>query len=186
MSMNRRNVGADLASPREARASARSRASAILTVWGFAALVCTCSGVLAEEQVPPRREGDTSPGKVRHVAPVKPVDKAPRIGVAQRPRLRGPADELGQLGDIKALDVRDGAALFRIDGHEQTLRPGMLLKTDVIKSITPQRMVLVRPESVNEKMGETRIIVDFIGPGRNRVRMYAARDWTARRLRPAE
>jgi hypothetical protein len=146
-----------------------------------------CAGVLAEEPAAPRRAGGASSGRVWRAAPAKPIDNAPKAGVAQRVRPKaGPADELRLLGDLKALDVRDGEALFRVDGQEQKLRPGMLLKTDVIQSITPQRMVLLRPETVDDKKGETLIIVDFVGPGRNRVRMYAARDWTARPLRPVE
>jgi len=167
--------------------SARRQATATRIGWGFLALAFLSAGVLAGEAAPPAREGESPSGKAWRAAPTKPVDKTPKVGVARRARpMAAPSDELRQLGDIKALDVRDGEALFRIDGHEQTLRPGMLLKTDLIKSITPKRIVLLRPETVNERMGETRIIIDFIAPGRSRVRMYAARNWTARPLRPTE
>jgi hypothetical protein len=153
----------------------------------LAVLLLVCSGALAEEAAPPAREGESPSGKAWRAAPAKPADKTPKMGVARRPRPKAAqSDELRLLGDIKALDLREGEALFRIDGQEQTLRPGMLLKTDLIESITPQRMVLVRPESVDEKKGETLIIVDFLGPGRSRVRMYAARNWTSKPLRPVE
>jgi hypothetical protein len=151
----------------------------------FLALAVMGGSVLAEEAKPP--EGEDSSGKVWRVAPAKPIDKSPKVGVARRPRPKAVAsDELRRLGDIKALDLREGEALFRIDGREETLRPGMLLKTDRIESITPTRMVLLRPEGVNEKMGETLIIIDFLGPGRSRVRMYAARNWTDKPLKRAE
>jgi hypothetical protein len=83
------------------------------------------------------------------------------------------------LGDIRAIDLRDGEALLRVEGVEQTIRPGMRLKTDVVRSVSPERLVLVRPEGVDEERGETLIIVDFLGAGRTRVRAYATRDWTA-------
>jgi hypothetical protein len=167
--------------------SARGWTTAMWGACACLALALMSAGALAEEPAAPQREGEDSSGKAWRVAPAKPADTTPKAGVAQRlPAEAVPSDQLRRLGDLKALDVREGEALFRVDGKEQTLRPGMLLKTDRIRSITPQRMVLVRPETVNETMGETLIIIDFLGPGRNRVRMYAARNWTARPLRPVE
>lgn len=186
MRTERRDVEPGGACPREARMAARGRAT-MRGACACLALALMGASALAEEAVAPNREGDGASGKVWRVAPTKPADKTPKAGVARRLRPKAVAsDQLRQLGDIKALDLREGEALFRVDGQEQTLRPGMFLKTDRIESITPQRMVLLRPETVNEKMGETLIIVDFLGPGRSRVRMYAARNWTATPLRPVE
>ncbi len=175
-----RGVGAD-------RTSARGRAPVVRTGWGLAVAALLSVSAWAEPPAAPRREGEASSDRVWGAAPAKPAGTAPKAGVARRPRPKaGPSDELRLLGDVKVLDVKDGEALFRIDGQEQTLRPGMLLKSDLIKAITRQRMVLLRPESVDEQKGETRIIVEFVAPGRNRVRMYAARNWTSRPLRPVE
>ncbi len=154
---------------------------------GIVALVFASAFGQAAEPVTPPRQGEGAAGRVWSRPKVKAVDRTPkRVAVQRVPPSIGQVDGLRRLGDVKALDVRDGEALFRIDGREQRLKPGMLLKTDVVKSITPQRMVLVRPENVDEKRGETLIIIDFSGPGRSRVRMYATRDWTARPVRPVE
>jgi hypothetical protein len=167
--------------------SARVSAAAAWIAWGCLALVLAGGGVWAAEAPPPRLEGGDPADSVLWAPRPKPMDRTRKAAVAQRmARQERPSDELGLLGDLKALDVRDDQALFRVDGQEQTLRPGDSLKGDVVKSITPKRMVLLRSEAQNEKMGETLIIIDFLAPGRTRVRMYAARDWTARPFKSVE
>jgi hypothetical protein len=120
-------------------------------------------------------------------ATAQPPDTTRKPMVARRvPRSAAAVDDLRLLGDIKVLGMAEGEARLRVDGVEQSIRPGMLLKTDVVKSISPQRMVLVRPEAVDTRKGETLIIVDVLDGGRTRVRMYATRNWTARPRLPLE
>lgn len=153
----------------------------------FSLLVC--GGALAEEQPSALPRGAAaSGGAIWRAAAPKPVELKSKTVVAPLPSRKpaAPSDELRTLGDLKALDVREGEALLRVDGVERTIRPGMRLRDDVVQSITPQRMVLLRPKHVDEKKGEALVIVDFLGPGRSRVRTYASRDWTARPPRSAE
>ena len=106
-----------------------------------------------------------------------PVDPKPQL--VTMPRTPIPPvmeDGLRRLGDVKALDLRQGEGVFRVDGVEVTLRAGDMLKTDLVEFVSPERLVLRRPATVDEKKGETVIIVDFVGPGRSRVREYASRN----------
>jgi hypothetical protein len=147
----------------------------------------------AEEPVRPRpseKAAEAPAGRTPAVlagVPSATVNREPTLAAITIERSSAKdADELRQLGDLKTLDLREGEAIVRVDGAEQTLRPGMRLKGDLVRSISPQRIVLVRPEGVDAKKGETLIVVDILGAGRNRVRVYAARDWTATPPRTAE
>jgi hypothetical protein len=151
-----------------------------------ALLFCTAGvgALAAQDAVPADPSGARA---VWRAAPSKPAEVRSRTLSAPRPTPRATAtDELRTLGNLKVLDLREGEAVLRVAGVERTVRPGMLLEHDVVQSITPERMVLVRPERVDQKKGETVIVVDFLGAGRSRVRTYAARDWTAQPPRPAE
>lgn len=166
-----------------------------------AALVCLITTVaLAGAAEEPARDPNTPPQAVRPpvtvsaaaqagvppvlaAAPGAALDRAPQRAALERestqPKPSTAADGLLVLGDFKALDVREGEAIVRLDGSERTLRPGMQLKGDLVRSISPRRMVLVRPGSTDPKKGETLIVVDFEDAGRSRVRIYAAQNWTA-------
>jgi hypothetical protein len=145
---------------------------------------CVAGTLAAQDAVPTEPAGART---VWQAAPSTPAEiKSRTLSAPRPPRKTTATDELRALGDIKALDVREGQALLRVDGAERTIRPGMLLGSDRVLSIAPQRMVLVRPEQVDRKKGETLIVVDFLGAGRNRVRTFAARNWTTQRPRPAE
>jgi hypothetical protein len=124
---------------------------------------------------------------VMSAAPAQPAATPEKQAVARRsPRTTAAADDVRVLGDVKVLGMATGEARLRVDGTEQTLKPGMLLKTDMVKSITPQRMVLLRPDGVDGRKGETLIFVDVLAGGRTRVRTYAARNWSARAPKPVE
>ncbi len=154
---------------------------------GLTSLLAAGAGVLAEEPAARTDSGGAQGNTVLSVPRTKPPETTPKRASARRARRSAAAvRDLRVLGDVKALEVKEGEALLRVDGVEQTVRPGMLLKTDVIQAITPRRMVLVRPEGVDAHRGETLIIVEFTGAGQSRVSMYATRDWTARQPRPVE
>lgn len=95
-------------------------------------------------------------------------------------------EDISVLGDVKLVRAEEGQARLRIDGAEETLRPGMFLKTDRVKSIAPERIVLVRPAEVDEAQGEVFVVIDILAGGRTRVRTYATRDRTAKPPRPVE
>jgi hypothetical protein len=140
-----------------------------------ALLFCTVGvgTLVAQDAVPPDPSGAL---KVWQAAPTKPPAIEPQTLSAARPTRNVTAsDELRTLGDLKLLDAREDEAVLRVDGHEQTIRPGTALGSGV-----------VRPGQVDAKKGETLIVVDFLGAGRSRVRTYAARDWTAQPPKPAE
>lgn len=168
----------------------RRRVPSALIGWTLVATLSLCAAVLADEPSKPqptRPAGEQPSGKVWGAAPPKPTDITPKAVTALRPKFAAVAEDgLGKLGSVKVLDVREGEALLRIDGQEKRLRPGDMLKTDRIESISPERIVLLRPAEVDERKGETLIIVDLLGPGRSRMRMYAERNWMARPLAAVE
>jgi hypothetical protein len=152
----------------------------------LAILAVAARSLAADPPAPPGDRTGTAE-KVWRGDPGQPHDRTPKRVAVPAPAAKAVAtDELRQLGDVRALELREGEALLRVDGVELTIRPGMRLKTDLVKSISPKRMVLLRPEGVDAKKGETLIVVDVLGAGRSRVRMYTARDWTARPPRSEE
>jgi len=161
-------------------------------------LVAAAGASGAEEVVKPKQ---ATPSRARPVGngaekrwavvPQEPLDRTPKRVAAPAKVARKKGDDLGVnelrlLGDIKVLELREEEALLRVDGVEQMIRSGGHLKAHLVKSVSPERLVLVRPEGVDAERGETLIVVDFLGAGRSRVRMYAARDWTARPPRLTE
>ncbi len=168
----------------------RMRPALVVCLLGLAA------GVFAEQPVPkaPKAKGEDA-AKAWAAAPSAPVDRAPKPGAApavahtataKAATAQTSADERRLLGDLKTLEARDGEALVRIEGVEQTIRPGMQTKLGRVESISPQRLVLLRAAAEDPKKGETRVVIDLLGAGRRRVRIYASRDWTAEPPRPAE
>jgi hypothetical protein len=200
MCIHRRDVGADLVSARGcALVGPLGRRHSSFLGWRpslhegkqappvLVALLLVCSGVLAAEPAA-RTDSRGAQGKTLVSAPrPKAPDRTPKRGVARVVQRNAAAiSDLRLLGNIKVLEVKDGEALLRVDGVNQTIRPGMLLKTDMVQAITPKRMVLVRGEGTDDRKGETLIVVEFGGAGQSRVWMYATRDWTARPPRPVE
>jgi hypothetical protein len=173
-------MGACMRDKTTTRVVARGAVS-LLALWLMGARVP------AEEQAA-RTDSRGAQGKTLVSAPrPKAPDRTPKRGLARVVRRNAAAvSDLRLLGNVKALEVKDGEALLRVDGVDQTIRPGMFLKTDMVQAITPKRMVLVRGEGTDDRKGETLIIVEFLGAGQSRVWMYATRDWTARPPRPVE
>ncbi len=162
--------------------------------WAFVliAVGATAAGA-APEQLAPKAPKSKREGAARvwAAAPSAPVDRASKAGAApvaaaQKGTAQAAADDLHRLGDLKTLKVGDGEALVVIEGVQQTIRPGMRTKLGLVESVSPQRLVLLRTAAEDPKKGDTRVIVDLLGGGRNRVRIYASRDWTVERPRPAE
>jgi hypothetical protein len=116
-----------------------------------------------------------------------PFDTTPKATRARRPPIPPVMEDgMRRLGDVKVLDLREGEGVFRVDGVEVTLRAGDKLKTDLVEFVCPDRLVLRRPATVDEKKGETVIIIEFVGPGRSSVQEYASRSWTAKPKQPVE
>ena len=151
-------------------------------------VVVSCALPVLHAAEPAQTSGTSQAAPVvMRAVPARSTDAAPKPTlVSRRAPIATTVDDVRVLGDIKVLGLANGEARLRVDGVEQILKPGMLLKTDTVKSITPQRMVLLRPDGVDAQKGETLIIVNLLAGGRTRVRSFAARDWAARSPKPVE
>ena len=109
-------------------------------------------------------------------------DTAPRTVAVPAEPARGPRDsaDAGLLKGARALALRSGEARLVVSGVERVVRPGDLIGTDTVKTITPERLVLVRADAAAPSA--SLVVVSFDAQGRARIRVYAASDTTVRAL----
>ncbi len=98
---------------------------------------------------------------------------------ADRPAPSAPSKASGTLETLKPLSMKEGEAQVLVDGVEQTIRPGSLIGKDVVKSVDPGQMVLLRPASAGYPGGEATVVVTFGEKGTSNVRVYWTKDPTA-------
>jgi len=109
------------------------------------------------------------PGQPVLVTPTPPpVDPTPKRALIPAGPARGGALAAGEA--MRALSLREGEGRLMVGGRERTLRPGGVLGKDVVKSISPGRMVLNRPAAAGRPAAL--VVVDFDEAGRGRTRVY--------------
>jgi hypothetical protein len=77
------------------------------------------------------------------------------------------------------LALSDDEATVELDGRRQVVRPGSRLGDDIVKSISPGRLVLIRPAKPEDPGGEALVVVTFDPEGRGRSQVFWTRDPTA-------
>jgi hypothetical protein len=111
-------------------------------------------------------------------------DTSRRLGVASAaPR---PAAAAATVSDYRALATAEGEARLLVAGAERVVKPGTVLGTDVVKSVAPGQVVVLRPARP-EAGGEALVIITFDAQGRGRERVVWTKDPTAqapREVRP--
>jgi hypothetical protein len=93
----------------------------------------------------------------RAKAPEPTLSPGPAAGRPPQTKAAPPAPNL------RALATAEGEAHLIVDGAPRTVRPGDQVGSDVVKSISPGRMVLVRPAS--RTRSEALVIVTFDAKG---------------------
>jgi hypothetical protein len=69
---------------------------------------------------------------------------------------------------VRVLSVRSGEARLALATGERVVRVGDRVGTDVVRSIEPGRIVLIRPGPP-----EATVVVSFDGPGPGRIRVLS-------------
>lgn len=155
-----------------------------------AALVCAAAVCLAapaasgEEPPAPKGrarsvlvQGGVSGGAVDQPTPPAPVvtqDTRAARGAVQSPE--GPAPEGAAVPVLRAVSLGDGEATLEVDGRRETVRPGSRLGGDTVKSVSAERLVLLRPVKDGD---DALVIVTFAADGAARARTFWARDPSA-------
>ena len=84
----------------------------------------------------------------------------------------------GALKGIRALDLKPGEARVIVDGSERMLHVGDAIGEDVVKSIDPGRIVLIRSPKPGNPEGDALVWVDFDPSGASLVRVMLLEDPT--------
>lgn len=99
--------------------------------------------------------------------PVVEVDPQPARGAVEAPAAAAPEPTL------RVLSASEDEATVELDGRTEVVRPGSTLGTDTVKSISPDRLVLLRPSAD----GDDALVIVSVGPeGRTRARTFWTRD----------
>ena len=96
------------------------------------------------------------------------------------PPLGGTSKNAGALSGARAIRIGEDEATLVIQGVTQVVKIGDQIGTDLVKSISPGRMVLLRPASAGAAAGESIVIVQFDPQGRTQILVLASRDTTAK------
>jgi len=154
----------------------------IVAFWIFPGLLSGQEAQATPEVVSPAEE----PGLSWERPPAVHPERTTVLGRvrAQAPRRDGAPPEEGVLKDTRALSLEEGEARLLVNGAERTVHPGDSLGPDVVTSVGEDRIVLVRPASVDPLAGESIVIVTFDAAGKPRVRVISEKDKTA--VRPPE
>jgi len=140
-------------------------------------LICLPALGLAAEEKRPAAAGSAE------LEAAQPIAPAP-VGATTVPVLREPSrSKLPPSPAVswKALKTADGEARLLVDGTEQTVRPGSRLGGDLVKSVSPGRLVLERGAGPDDPRGQALVIVTFDAAGQARTRVLWTRDPTAHR-----
>ena len=149
---------------------ARILLTGALVVWAAAIVLPQGSDDERKPAAPP------APGLTSLDPPPLPVDRTPkRVRIpGPPPSMQGDPAEAGDLEGVQALSIGEGEARLRLAGGERTVRPGVAIGADVVKSIIPGQMVLTRNRSGGE--GIATVVVKFDEQGRGRVRVLYLTD----------
>ena len=101
--------------------------------------------------------------------------KRVRVG-GSPPAVHRDSAHSGVLKGIRALDLKPGEARVLVEGSERTLHVGDAIGEDVVKSIEPGRIVLVRSPKPGNPEGDALVWVDFDSSGASVVRVVLMKD----------
>src|SRR5260370_7551069 len=89
----------------------------------------------------------TPPERKWSIPPPAPQDAPPGAGSAKLkpPPPNQDSSDAGRLKGMRAVSLTSGQATVEIGGVQQTVHPGEVLGTDIVRSIVPGRIVLERP-----------------------------------------
>lgn len=112
--------------------------------------------------------------------PPIPVDRAPKLVKipGPPPSRAGDSADAGALRGAQALAMKEGEARLRLAEGERTVRPGDTIGVDVVKSINPGQVVLLRGGTATDPEGSATVVVKFDKQGRSQVRVYYLKDPT--------
>jgi hypothetical protein len=80
---------------------------------------------------------------------------------------------------LRAISFGEGEATVDVGGRTEVLRPGSRLGADVVKSVSPGRLVLLRPEEVDGERHEALVLVTFDATGTAKTQVFWTHDHSA-------
>ena len=115
----------------------------------------------------------TPPERKWSIPPPAPQDATPRAGSAKLkpPPPNRDSSDAGRLKGMRAVSLTSGQATVEIGGVQQTVHPGEVLGTDIVRSIVPGRIVLERPAHDTYPGGT--VVATFDAQGNACVRVYS-------------
>lgn len=144
-----------------------TRVAAALVLGAMASSPATLRGQSATDRPP--EDSTFKP----YTPAVPPPDRTPKAAAVPRvaPAGRDSGDALGLKG-VQALSIKEGEARLRLAAGERTVRPGDAIGPDIVKTVTPGQIVLLRTASTEKRLEAATVVVRFDSAGRGRVRVY--------------
>ncbi len=142
-------------------------------------LLTVAMALMSAEAAAQSTEDKKGPGGLVPLNPPPiPVDPTPKlVKIAGPPPSRaGDSADAGALRGAQALAMKEGEARVRLAEGERTVRPGDTIGVDVVKSINPGQVVLVRGRTATDPEGSATVVVKFDEQGRSQVRVYYLKD----------
>jgi hypothetical protein len=146
------------------------------------ALVLAALPVSALAQAPaPSASPTPRPGEItmQQAVPPDPPRGPVTVGVKRTPSTTATRTYEGSLKGVRAIQIGDGEARLILGGGERVVKPGTVIGTDTVKSITPGRIVLQRV-APDAEGGPAIVILSYDDQGRTRVQVFATKDPTAK------
>lgn len=94
--------------------------------------------------------------------------------------LGGISKEAGALAGVRAVRIDDNEAVLIVQNTQRIVKVGDRIGTDLVKSISAGRVVLLRPPAPGQKGGESLLFVQFDPQGRTQVMVFTTQDTTAK------
>jgi hypothetical protein len=88
----------------------------------------------------------------------------------------GPRPLAATPAPLRAVTLSDGEATLEIEGRQEVVRPGSVLRGDTVRSVTPEHIVLERPAPAGDAGGPGLVIMTFDEKGQSSTRVIWTRD----------
>lgn len=173
--------------------SSAGQTERFVSVVSLTGAVFVWAGLAAGQEVAAGNDESTRPpsGVVQAVAQGPTGDTAPEPGappsleVSLEPKpARGAIDpptrprrrQGSRTTPVRALAFAEDEVTVDVGGRTEVLRPGSRLGGDVVKSVSPGRLVLLRPEEVDGDRREAIVLVTFDAAGEAKTQVFWTHD----------
>ena len=112
-----------------------------------------------------------------YTPPAPAPDLTPKAAAVPRVASSGrDSGDASGLKGVQAVSIKEGEARLRLAAGERTVRPGDTIGPDLVKTVTPGQIVLLRTASAENREGTGTVVVRFDAAGHGRVRVYYEKD----------